>query len=117
MSCVTFIFLLALALPVQAATEKWICQGSPYADWKDILVIATSNGDNYSGTLRVAAITYNTQYQVQGFDRRWDFGSVKENSSYSYSFVISPDGDARYYDFTSGASVKPSQLMWCKQIG
>lgn len=49
-----------------------------------------------------------THYSRQGLDRRWDWG---ENGQ--YSFVITPDGNGRYYDFTNvpaGESTKPAGI-------
>ena len=49
-----------------------------------------------------------THYSRQGLDRRWDWG---ENGQ--YSFVITPDGNGRYYEFTNGPageSTKPAGI-------
>ena len=57
-----------------------------------------------------------TMYSKQGLEHRWDW-----TGSYggSYSFVISPEGYGRYYDFTNvpkGESIKPSAVYGvCKR--
>lgn len=49
-----------------------------------------------------------TYYSRQGLNHRWDWGKNGQ-----YSFVITPDGNGRYYDFTNvpdGESTKPSGI-------
>ena len=67
------------------------------------------------GTVSVAGTKYDSVFQVDGFDRRWDFGrDSKSDERWPYSFVIKPDGDGSYYNFTTEATgVKPSQVFKC----
>ena len=63
------------------------------------------------GEVFVAGILYRADFQMEGFDRRWYFGADRE-----YSFVISPEGAGRYYDFSGveqGEKIPPSQTYAC----
>lgn len=99
----------------QQIIEEWECaDGGIIPDWNKILVIARVFEDRQSGNIDVANITHEAQYQVAGFERRWDF-VLDDDWSYDYAFVIQPDGDALYYDFSSESSAKPSMFMTCRQ--
>ncbi len=51
-----------------------------------------------------------THYSRQGLDRRWDWG---ENGQ--YSFVITPDGNGRYYDFYKCSCWRIYKTCWYLQ--
>jgi hypothetical protein len=116
--------LALLAIPAQAnaqtATtpgEKWERRAYPsYGDWKNILVRARVTDDRTGGTIEVAGVKWETAFQVEGFDRRWDFGQRK-TGGYRYSFVIEPDGIGRYYDFRDGDHAdRATDIMECRQV-
>ncbi len=101
-------------------TEEWKCQsGSYWSESNSILVVAQvmKAGDFVLGSISVAGTAYVSEYSVEGFNRRWDFGDRIEEL-YPYSLVIHPDGSAAYYDFSTvgvGAATSPSQKYICVQ--
>ena len=97
-------------------TESWVCKDA-YSEFWTTIVTAEVLESRSSGLIKVAGITYDAHFQVKGFNRRWDFGLV-EDGSYDYAFVIKPNGDGSYYDFSStntGKTINPSQLLTCQQ--
>lgn len=65
------------------------------------------------GAIRFKGTFYDSLFEIDGVDRRWDFGEDME-----YSFVITPEGKAAYYDFHNveeGEKVAPKQIYICKQ--
>jgi hypothetical protein len=111
----TLIALLSLAYSVTAyakPVEIWECQ-EPYGNWSNILVVVTIEEGRQLGIVAVAGITHHAQFSVNGFDRRWDFGSKED--PLRYSFVVRPNGDAQYFDFGSAKTAKPSNFMHCRQ--
>ena len=99
--------------------EKWRCFARMDFTKKDVLV-ELSRVTNYNekfgyGEVSVAGITYRAEFYIAGFDRRWDFGDA--GSTWNYSFVINPNGDGAYYDFSNvedGQSTSPNQMFSCK---
>ena len=94
--------------------ETWECQEGPsyWQQGRPVLVVATINDDQKTGSVRVAGTIHPTAYRVEGFNRRWDFGPIL-NDSLRYVFLITPDGESAYYDFAFGTS--PSQTFFCKR--
>jgi hypothetical protein len=111
----TALILILLAGTANAETFK--CRAGSY--WEaggKIVVTTTINEDGETGTINVAGVTHQATYQVQGFDRRWDFG-LQDDGSYNYAFVLKPDGTAIYYDFSNaeaGEIISGSQVFSCK---
>ena len=116
--------LVAVVLLIASATasamgqakpvEKWECKDFSADGWKSILVTATVDSGRASGTTTVAGVTWYTDFQVQGFNRRWDFGPKDHPTR--YAFVIKPDGTGLYYDFeTETHLTKASIVMECQQ--
>ena len=93
--------------------ELWECQQKSYGDWSNILVVVSVEEGRQAGAVAVAGITHRAQFRVDGFDRRWDFGSKED--PYRYAFVVRPNGDAQYFDFGTAKSAKPSNFMHCRQ--
>lgn len=93
--------------------EIWECQQNSYDNWKNILVVATVEGDRRSGQIEVAGTTQVAAFSVQGFNRRWDFGTAED--PVRFAFIIKPNGDAQYYDFGQESTTKPSNFMFCRQ--
>jgi hypothetical protein len=117
--------LVAVVLLIASATgsamaqanpvEKWECKDRfEYDGWKSILVTATVNSDREHGTIAVSGATHDARFRVAGFNRRWDFGP-KRDGSFLYAFVIEPNGEAAYYDFSMESRTRPSILMKCRQ--
>jgi hypothetical protein len=110
------IAFLALVVGVTAQAspvEVWECQQVSYGNWSDILVIASVEEGREIGTVEVAGVVHQAQFRINGFDRRWDFGSKED--PYLYAFVVRPGGDAAYYDFRGEKNAKPSNFMHCRQ--
>ena len=63
------------------------------------------------GEIEVSGSTKSTTFQIQGINRRWDFGKNGR-----YAFVIYPNKTGLYYDFrgSEGKRIKPSQFFICE---
>jgi hypothetical protein len=109
-SCLSIVSV-AQAKPV----EIWECQESSFGNWNNILVVATADDGRRSGSIQVAGVTHHAQFQIEGFDRRWDFGSISD--PFRYAFVIQPNGSALYYDFGGESKAKARNIMHCRQRG
>ena len=97
------------------ASETWEC-GDIFKEQK-VLIVATANDKRTAGEVQVAGVTHKSRFLVKGFERRWDFG-LKNNGEYDYAFIIKPNGDALYYDFSSakaGEIVTSSMVFRCNQ--
>lgn len=109
--------LVSLLFARAGWAETFQCQGGGFwMDGEKIVVIASVNPDGKTGTIKVAGVTHQAVYRVQGFDRRWDFG-LEDDNSYSYAFVLRPDGAAVYFDFSgvdTGESARGSQVFNCR---
>lgn len=109
--------LMSFLLAGTANAEAFNCQAGRF--WKDnakIVVVATIDEGGEFGTIKVAGVTHQARYRVEGFDRRWDFG-LQDDNTFSYAFVLKPDGLAVYYDFSgvgAGEEVRGSQTFNCK---
>lgn len=109
-------FDISSAKPVsQAIIERWECK-EKFGASPSILVVAEVIDGRKEGKVHVAGVSYWARFEVKGFDRRWDF-VFEEDGSFSYAFILEPNGDAKYYDFTKGDSAKPSNFMQCRQAG
>jgi hypothetical protein len=110
------ILLLTFSAMAQAEPiETWECK--QYGSGGDsILVTATVEEGRKEGRISVAGVTHVAEFAVTGFDRRWNFGPKKRETFAShYAFIIMPNGEANYYDFTLEDTAKPSNRMWCSQ--
>ena len=70
-------------------------------------------GGRIYGAVKFAGTFYESLFEIEGADRRWDFGEDME-----YSFVITPEGSAAYYDFRNveaGEKVPPKLIYSCRQ--
>lgn len=111
---ITALLLTASATAQASPVEKWECM-DVIGSWETILVTATVETGRKKGNISVAGVTHAAEFQVAGFDRRWDFGPMP-NRGYRYAFVIRPNGDASYFDFgnEAKATAKPSNFMMCR---
>ena len=100
------------------ANETFECQsGRSWDNEGKTLVTASIFGETGGATIEVAGIVHLAVYRVTGFNRRWDFGEAS-NQRYEYAFIIKPDGDATYYDFSNSDVARdkfPTQFFFCKQ--
>lgn len=103
-----------LVLPAKP-DETWSCADRFDSPRKE-LVRLTAYREFAFGVVVVSGISQFAQYQVQGFNRRWDFGALKESGSLPFAFLIEPNGDGAYYDFSGAAEAKADQLYKCKQV-
>lgn len=105
---------LSSAVPPGAKiVEVWECT-DVFGSWSDVLAVASIFEGRNLGKIQVAGTTHITQYSVDGFDRRWDFG-LQKDETFQYSFIVSPNGSASYYDFRNeSGSVNPSIYMECR---
>ncbi|MBT6402403.1 hypothetical protein HOK09_02995 [Candidatus Woesearchaeota archaeon] len=100
-------------------TEIWECK-DPYSNGEEdffgnskppkVIFTAKIISPN-SGELDVAGVTQRSFYSVQGFNRRWDFGSESDK----YGFIIKPNGDGFYYKFEDDKSTKATLVLECWQ--
>lgn len=100
-------------ISIADAIETWTCT-ERYGS--EILAVASVNAGRESGQIKVAGVVHEARFQTKGFERRWDFG-LSDDFTYHYAFVVEPNGDASYYDFSSSKKVeivKPSIFMKCK---
>ena len=69
-------------------------------------------GNFETGEIVVSGSTKPTAFQIQGINRRWDFGKNGK-----YAFIIYPNKTGLYYDFrgSEGKTVKPRQFFFCEQ--
>ncbi len=114
---ITFLIISSSNYSIAETIESWICQENSYGNWKNILVKADVNEGRTSGTIRVAGVKHNSRFSIEGFNRRFDFG-LNGNFEYDYAFIIKPNGDSLYYDFSrvpSNEITKPSMVLFCKQ--
>ncbi len=93
--------------------ETWECTEQYRSE---VLVIAHINEGRDTGSIEVAGTVKNAQFKIDGFDRRWDFDPT-EDGAFNYAFLIMPNGDGSYYDFSSvdsGQTVTASQFYICR---
>ena len=117
----TTVFFLTVTAAAQdeeeyTVLETWRCYESADYSIRKILVKLTKRKYNENGfivgTVQVAGVDYRSTFAVNGFDRRWTFGDDGD-----YSFIIKPNGDGLYYDFSSveaGETTKANQIFICK---
>lgn len=110
------VLLSTSAIAHASPVETWECMDRMDPSSESVLVTATVEAGRKKGNISVAGVTHAAAFQVEGFDRRWDFGPLPDRS-YRYAFVIEPNGDATYFDFGNKAKAKPSNFMKCFQIG
>ena len=97
------------------SVEEWECKDY-YGNWNNILVKTTIHKERSTGTIQAAGITQKAEFHVRGLNRRWNFGLSNDQSyTYNFAFIIKPNGDANYYDFSLKKETKPSIYMKCRQ--
>jgi hypothetical protein len=108
---------ILLSAPLALAEETWDCFASQFATSGEPLVVAAIGDDKESGEIHVAGTVHRATYRVVGFKRRWDFGLQPDNT-FDYAFIIEPNGQSRYYDFSSVEAGEPkteSMTFFCKK--
>ena len=89
----------------------WSCKDYPSGE-KNILWLVEWGEESY---IKVFDERIKAKYNLAGLEKRWDWG-YKSNTS-SYAITLSPDGIARYYDFTMSedGTAKSSKIYECKK--
>jgi len=96
--------------------ETWECIDFYEVNWANILVTASIEVGRQEGTIHVAGVEYHTKFTTAGFNRRWDFGPAGKDGTYPYAFVVAPNGQAGYYDFSMHPkSASPSMHLKCRK--
>ncbi len=101
-------------------TERFECRGlaedSPVQVVAEVREYMDEDGTTVVfGVIAAAGHVYDAQYNVEGFERRWDFGGEYSNN---YGFTIDLDHNGEYLDFTDvevGESVLSSKSFMCVQ--
>ena len=79
--------LLGASAFAQGKSETWRCQsGVLWLDGGQIVVIVKHDG-SHSGTVQVAGVTQKAQFEVSGFDRRWDFGELLKSGIFNTALL------------------------------
>ena len=106
---------LVNATMAETIVEEWECVDRSYPrDWSKILVTAKVFEGREFGSIEVAGTTHVAKYKVAGFNRKWDF-MPDDEESFDYAFIIEPNGDGSYYDFSKESRSAPSIFMTCRQ--
>ncbi len=97
-----------------ASLEPWRCFDT--TDFNRTSVLLTLTRLENGGEVSVAGTTHTAAFEVQGLNRRWDFGP-DDDGRYDYMFLIEPDGTGLYYDFSrsTDGTASPSQRFNCEQ--
>jgi hypothetical protein len=111
---ITLLLLISHPAFSSEVTETWECQENSYGNWKTILVQAQVLKGRTEGKIHVAGVTHSTAFEVQGFNRRWDFG-LSHEGTYKFAFLVKPNGTASYYDFSLESKSEPSMILHCRQ--
>ncbi len=107
-------FLFSLNVYAEKTIEVWQCQEYEYGNWSNILVNATVNEGRESGEIFVSGVIHESTFEVDGFNRRWNF-VLSEEGTYDFAFIMNPNGNASYYDFSLNKSTKPSMFLYCRE--
>ena len=101
--------------------ERWGCGDYFDGCFFRCPVTLVANIQNGTGTVKIAGVTEDTRFEIQGIERRWDW-CLADDFRYDCAFVISPDGDGRYFNFRAtkpdaeGARrTKPSEVFKCRR--
>lgn len=121
MKSVSLLLALLITSISYAANEReiWECRGF-YNIGTKTLVTATADRTAGQGTIKVAGVSYDTRFEIAGFDRQWQFGRNSGTGTYQYVFRIKPDGIAHYFDISTagnGKPVKSSMVLNCRMQG
>jgi len=105
---ITLLLFISCNSRSEEILEHWICR-ERFGAANDILVEAQVMEHRVDGRIHVAGVAYDTAFKIQGFHRRWDFGDCK------FAFIIQPNGDATYYDFSHKSTATPGMRLHCVQ--
>jgi len=121
--CVALMGACILVLTQESSgttTEKWRCFDILDFGQKTALVKLTRVTEDGAKSgfdeVSVAGVTHKARFEVEGLDRRRNFGEKTRTGLYSYSFFIFPGGEGAYYDFSRvdpNVEAQPKQLFNC----
>ena len=121
--CILFTVLATFGVQAEEGDvfERWRCFDPYDYDWNTVLVELTqltAVGETQGiGQISVAGVTYRAHFQIEGLNKRWNFGEVREvGKGWPYAFVIRPDGLGGYYDFLhikDNGMAAPRQAFRC----
>ena len=58
--------------------------------------------------MQLDGITHSTVFQIAGFERQWWWDRRSDESGFDYGFVIEPDGNGGFYDFSNVSEPRKS---------
>ena len=106
--------------PAFNGIERWRCGDYPddCGGFFGSGCLVTVVADIHSGT---GSVTFGefvelTNFQIQGIERRWDW-CLNADGSFECSFVVSVDGNGRYYNFygSDDGTARPADIFLCTQ--
>lgn len=114
-------YRLAAENGVDRATERleriemWRCFDETDFNHRNVLLTLTRLESN--GEVSVAGTTHAAEFQVQGLNRRRDFG-LDDDGTFDYMFLVEPGGAGLYYDFSrsTDGTARPSQRFRCESL-
>jgi len=125
------LILLYSGTVTAAPTEVWECKDKlDTSGWENILVRAKMYAGFNKGIINIFGVKQITDFDIIGINRRWDFGLSKihnkgmvkiksdsdsQNGLNNLAFIIKPDGDAQYYDFSKSVTADPSLYLTCRR--
>ena len=111
------VFAAIAAAESTESIEDWKCYAKNDNDKEQVLVklTAVTGGTLDSGWVEVAGTKHFALYEVTGLNRRWNFGEVRDDLALPFAFVITPGGDAAYYEFRGDNKASPIQFYNCEQ--
>lgn len=138
MKTLTVIFALATVIFAPAlgaqVSMKWECfsLGDSFKTDRPIVTVSVdamewnygSSGKWKTGVIEANGIVKDANYSQAGLTHRWDFDFAEDSRSRS-AFVIHPENDGAFYDFTANYEInlesgeretKPSFITKCQRI-
>lgn len=93
------------------------CRCFDETDFNRTDVLLTLSRMENGGEVSVAGTAHTAAFEVQGLNRRWDFG-LDDDGTFDYMFLIEPGGTGLYYDFSrsTDGTARPSQRFGCEQL-
>ena len=101
-----------------AEEETWKCCAGIFGALKcrDLPpdLTATANRDKGTGVVKLNGIAYDTQFNIEGFTRRWDWDWSEKLGGHQYAFIIDGARNGAYIEFKGEQSASPSLTFNCE---
>jgi hypothetical protein len=110
--------LLLLTYGQAQAAEFEFFECKPLNDsWNNIIATLGIHDNETNGTVSLAGHYHLAKYSVDGFERRWSYGEMKENGMYPYSILMKLDGETGFFDFRKSKSgnAYPIMIAQCRK--